>query len=72
MTTYRIQVFGTCGGLIAERSFICNDDSVAVALAARLMPQGGQAEIWESVRLVGKVSVLIPNSGSGSPAIAGL
>ncbi len=64
MAQYRLYIVGANDRLQLAQALDCRHDAEAVAEAAKLLPAGQSAELWDAGRLVGRFSKL----GAFAPA----
>lgn len=56
MPNYRVYQLDENARIVARHEVSCDSDEAAQSAAAKLVPPGTQAEVWEGARLLGRVS----------------
>ena len=60
MAEYRIYLLDEDGRIISAYSKICHGDDEARAAARKGLGIGGQAEVWQGIRCLGRVNGMPP------------
>ncbi len=64
MDDYRIYLLDGAGRIISGTDRQCMSDDEASAAARALAGEWGEAEVWQGVRCVGRVSATMPQAGN--------
>ncbi len=67
MPGYRIYLLDEVGSLISTSEYECADDAAAATVAATLMPQRAQAEVWRGAKFIGLIAAAAGLDQSAHP-----